>query len=234
MLDHVLTIAYKELREIITNLGLLFSGVFFCGWFSIMAGLGISGRPIERAGEVDNALFYMGALIGLFVAYIYSGQTYLREKQSGIVETLLCAPVSLRSIWLGKALGVATPSWLLSLLSVGAIIVIASHRLGQTLFPAGTVFFHLLVVVPMFIVAAVALMGFAQLMLGMRENMVINMLTILLLFGALAIARMVVEKAQLVTWPAVLGLLMASVVLLLSTSMLGRFLSRERIVRTIS
>jgi UPF0716 family protein affecting phage T7 exclusion len=71
-------------------------------------------------------------------------------------------------------------------------------------------------------------------MLGMRENMVINMLTILLLFGALAIARMVVEKAQLVTWPAVLGLLMASVVLLLSTSMLGRFLSRERIVRTIS
>ena len=118
--------------------------------------------------------------------------------------------------------------------TLGGIIVIASHRLGQTLFPAGTVFFHLLVVVPMFIVAAGALMGFAQLMLGMRENMVINMLTILLLFGALAIARMVVEKAQLVTWPAVLGLLMASVVLLLSTSMLGRFLSRERIVRTIS
>lgn len=234
MLDHVLTIALKELREIVTNRGLLFSGVFFCGWFSIMTGLGIGGQPVERAVEVDNALFYMGALIGLFVGYIYSGQTYLREKQSGIVETLLCAPVSLRSIWIGKALGVALPSWVLAMLSAWAIVAIAGQRLGQALVPGTTVLVHLLIVVPVFIVAAVALMGFAQLMLGMRENMIINMLTIMVLFAALAITRMVVEEANLVTWPAVLGLLLISVALLLITAVLGRFLSRERIVRTIS
>ena len=37
--DHVVTIASKELREIITNRGLLFSGIFFAGWFSIMTGI---------------------------------------------------------------------------------------------------------------------------------------------------------------------------------------------------
>jgi len=199
-----------------------------------MTGLGIGGQPVEGAVEVDNALFYMGALIGLFVGYIYSGQTYLREKQSGIVETLLCAPVSLRSIWIGKALGVALPSWLLSVMSAAAIVIIAGQRLNQPMVPGTTVLVHLLVVVPFFIVAAVALMGFAQLMLGMRENMIINMLTIMVLFGALAITRMVVEEAHLVTWRAVLGLLFLSIVLLMITSLLGRFLSRERIVRTIS
>ncbi len=232
--DQVLTIAHKELREIVTNRGLLFSGVFFAGWFSLMTGMGVTGEDISRGAELDNSLFYMGALIGLFVGYIYSGQTYLREKQTGIVETLLCSPVSLRSIWIGKALGVALPSWLLSLLSAALIVLVVNYRSTETIMPGATVLLHMLLVVPAFIVAAVALMGFSQLMLGMRENMVVNMLTIMVLFGALAATRVVVEEAQLVTWTAVTGLLSASLGLLLLTSLLGRFLSRERIVRTIS
>ncbi|MGD9496439.1 MAG: hypothetical protein AB7Y46_09015 [Armatimonadota bacterium] len=232
-LDAIATIAAKEVREIATNRGLLFSGIFFAGWFSVMTGLGVTGEDISRASELENSLFYMCALIGLFVGYIYSGQTYLREKQTGIVETLLCAPVSLRSIWIGKALGVTLPAWVLSLLAALAMTLIANARTDQTLMPGLTVLVHLLVVVPVFIVAAVALMGFSQLMLGMRENVIINMFTIMVLFGALATTRMVVEEAELVTWGAVMGLFGASVALLLVTSVLGRFLSRERIVRTI-
>jgi ABC-2 type transport system permease protein len=227
-------IAHKEIREILTNRGLAFSGVFFATWFSIMAGLGITEENITQQAQLNNSLFYMGALIGLFVGYIYSGQTYLREKQSGIVETLLCSPVSLRSIWIGKALGVAVPSTVLSLLAAAAITMIASYRSTQTLIPSVTVFVHLVVVVPIFIVAAVALMGFAQLMLGMRENMVVNMLTIMLLFGALAATRIIVEHAQFVTWLAVGALGGASLALLAITWALGGLLSRERIVRTIS
>jgi hypothetical protein len=41
-LTHVGIIAHKEIREILTNKGLVFSGVFFAMWFSIMAGLGIT------------------------------------------------------------------------------------------------------------------------------------------------------------------------------------------------
>jgi len=229
-IDHVVTIARKELREIATNRGLLFSGVFFAGWFSVMTAMGVTGQHISRATELDNSLFYMGALIGLFVGYIYSGQTYLREKQTGIVETLLCAPVSLRSIWIGKALGVALPSWILSLMSAFTIVLIVNHQSAEPMMPGATVLVHLLVVVPAFIVAAVALMGFSQLMLGMRENMIVNMLTIMILFGALATTRLVVEEAELVTWGAVAGLLGGSLCLLLITWLLGRFLSRERIL----
>jgi len=127
-LDHIAIIARKEIREILTNKGLAFSGIFFATWFSIMAGLGITEQNITQHTQLNNSLFYMGALIGLFVGYIYSGQTYLREKQTGIVETLLCSPVSLRSIWIGKALGVALPSTALALLSAAAITLIADQR----------------------------------------------------------------------------------------------------------
>jgi len=233
-LEQILTIAHKEVREILTNKGLVFSGIFFAAWFSIMTGMGIMEEETGRQAQLNNSLFYMGALIGLFVGYIYSGQTYLREKQSGIVETLLCAPVSLRSIWIGKALGVALPSYLLSLLAAVTITLVAGARSAEALHPSTTVVFHLVVVMPIFITAAVALMGFAQLMLGMRENMVVNMLTIMILFAALAATRLIVEDAEFVTWLAVGGLAGASIALLVITSLLGRFLSRERIVRTIS
>ena len=233
-LDQVFTIARKEILEILTNKGLAFSGVFFAGWFSIMTGLGVAEAGITGVGQLNNSLFYMGALIGLFVGYIYSGQTYLREKQSGIVETLLCAPVSLRRIWLGKAIGVAAPSTFLSWLSAIAITLIANHRSPVEMVPGPPVIVHLLVAVPIFIVAAVALMGFGQLMLGMRENMVVNMATIMVLFGALAATRLIVEEAEFVTWGAVGGIALASTALLLVISFLGRYLSRERIVRTIS
>lgn len=233
-LDHIAIIARKEIREILTNKGLAFSGIFFATWFSIMAGLGITEQEITQYAQLNNSLFYMGALIGLFVGYIYSGQTYLREKQTGIVETLLCSPVSLRSIWIGKALGVALPSTALAILSAAAITLIADQRASGVLVPSVTVIVHLLVVVPIFIIAAVALMGFAQLMLGMRENMIVNMLTIMLLFGALAATRLIVEEAEFVTWTAVGALAVASLALLAITWALGGLLSRERIIRTIS
>ncbi|HCA46065.1 MAG TPA: hypothetical protein DEP45_01540 [Armatimonadetes bacterium] len=232
--EHVRIIAAKEIREIVTNKGLAFSGIFFATWFSIMAGLGVADERITGEAQLNNSLFYMGALIGLFVGYIYSGQTYLREKQSGIVETLLCAPVSLRSLWIGKAVGVAVPSTILALLAAAGITLIAGQRLPQFIIPSITVIVHMTIVVPIFVIAAVALMGFAQLMLGMRENMIVNMLTIMLLFGALAMTRLIVEEAEFVTWTAVGALAGASLALLAITWALGGLLSRERIVRTIS
>lgn len=232
-LEHLVTIARKEIGEIITNRGLLFSGIFFAAWFSIMTGMGLIGEEETLYKQFSNSLFYMSSMIGLFIGYVYSGQTFLREKQTGIVETLLCAPVSLRTIWLGKALGVAFPSWVLAVIAAGVITVMTNHSSPETLAPGAPVIVHLLVALPLFITAAVALIGFGQLMLGMRENMLVNMLTIMVLFGALAATRIVLESNLLVTWAAVAALGAASAILLAVTTLLGRFLSRERIVRTI-
>ena len=71
-------------------------------------------------------------------------------------------------------------------------------------------------------------------MLGMRENVVVNMASITVLLAALALTRMIVDDQSLVSWGAVAWLLVGSVVLLAVTAWLGRFLSKERIVTSIS
>jgi len=234
-LSQLWTITIKEAREIVTNRILLVSGLFFAVWFSLMAGLGIGNdRSLSAAVQLNNALFYTGALIGVFIGYIYSGQTYLREKHSGIVETLLCAPVSLRTIWAGKALGVVGPSWVMALLAGGVMVWVGNTRTQELVLPGAAVVVHMLVVVPVFIVAAVGLIGFAQLMLGMRENVVVNMASITVLLAALALTRMIVDEQSLVSWGAVGWLLGGSVLLLAVTAWLGRFLSKERIVTSIT
>ena len=51
---------------------------------------------LTPAVQLNNSLFYTGALIGVFISYIYSGQTYLR------------------TLWIGKALGVVGPSYVMA------------------------------------------------------------------------------------------------------------------------
>lgn len=229
------TITLKEAREIVSNRILLVSGLFFSVWFSAMAGLGIAtGQSESAVVQLNNSLFYTGALIGVFIGYIYSGQTYLREKHTGVVETLLCAPVSLRVIWAGKALGVVGPSYVMTLLAAAVMVWVGNSRNPETVLPGLPVVVHLLFVVPIFVVAAVGLIGFAQLMLGMRENIMVNMAAITVLLAALALTRMVVDDKSLVSWGAVGWLLGGSLVLLALTAWLGRFLSKERIVTSIS
>jgi ABC-2 type transport system permease protein len=230
----LITIVRKEAREIVTNRILFVSGMFFAVWFAAMAALGVGqSAELTLAVQLNNSLFYTGALIGVFISYIYSGQTYLREKFSGIVETLLCAPVSLRTLWIGKALGVVGPSYVMALVAGGVMVAMANSRTEELIVPGAAVIVHMLVVVPVFIAAAVGLIGFAQLMLGMRENVVVNMGSITVLLAALAITRMIVDDKSLVSWSAVGWLFAGSLLLLGATAYLGRFLSKERIVTGI-
>ena len=114
------------------------------------------------------------------------------------------------------------------------MVAMANSRSDELILPGPAVTVHMLVVVPVFIAAAVGLIGFAQLMLGMRENVVVNMASITVLLAALAITRMIVDDRSLVSWAAVGWLLVGSLLLLGATAYLGRFLSKERIVTGIA
>ncbi len=47
---------------------------------------------------IDNTLFSVAMLSGVFVGFSFSGSIFLREKREKIIETLLCTPLSLKSI----------------------------------------------------------------------------------------------------------------------------------------
>ena len=230
-MNKILVVAKKEMKELINNKRTFITGVFFALWFSVFTSLAIKGVD-SPAAFLNNLVFYLALTIGVFIGYIFSGQVFLREKREKIIETLLCTPLSLRSIWLGKVMGVTLPAHLVSILTVALVIAISNVLSPSLLFPSATVLFHLLVVVPTFIAFAAGLMGFCQFLLGMRENQIINLLIFVALFGALTLTTKI--TGFVVSWMTVGVLLIVAVFLLALITYLSKYLSKEKIVTSIS
>ncbi|GAI47910.1 unnamed protein product, partial [marine sediment metagenome] len=79
-----------------------------------------------------------------------------------VIETLLCAPVNLRQIWLGKVLGITTIAYLFSILTVLIILVVSNILSGSLLLPTVAILVHVLLVLPTLIAAFAGLLGFVQ------------------------------------------------------------------------
>jgi len=161
---------------------------------------------------------------------MFSGRVFLREKRERIIETLLCTPLSLKSIWFGKVVGVTIPAYLVSLLTAALITIVSNITLHSFLFPSVVILIHALVVVPVFITSVISLMGFCQFWFGMRENKIIGYLVML---GSLPVI-FPYNMSLVVSWVEVAVLLVMSVLLLAITTYLSRYLSKEKIVTTIS
>jgi len=229
-MNKILIVAKKEMKELISNKRTFIAGMFFALWFGLFTSLGIKGGG-SSAAYMNNSVFYLALTIGVFIGYIFSGQVFLREKREKIIETLLCTPLSLRAIWLGKVMGVTIPAYLVSLLTAALVIIISNVLSESILFPSAAVLLHLLVVVPAFIAFAIGLLGFCQFLPGMRENQIINLLIFVALFGALTLTTKI--GGFVVSWMTVGVLLLVAVLLLALISYLTRYLSKERIVTTI-
>lgn len=119
-MNGVFVIAKKEIRQLTHNTQLMVSSFVMAFVFGAISGPALiaTGGPGTGIG-IDTLLFTYGLMIGLLIGYILSGQTFLREKQDGTIETLLAGPLPIKEIWLGKVIGVLIPAYLLTLASTG-------------------------------------------------------------------------------------------------------------------
>ena len=227
-----LVVTRKEIKSITRNRGLLFAGMYIGSMFGILNM--ILG---EQVLAIDNTVFSVALLVGVFVGYSFSGSVFLREKREKIIETLLCTPLSLKSIWFGKVLGATIPAYLFSCLAVSLVITASSITEHTFLFPSTAILVHVLVVVPIFIAAAVSLIGFCQFLLGMRENRIIGFLVVLALlpfmYPSILGGLTQGDTNVAVSWLEVEICSTFAVLLLATTTFLSRYLSKEKIVMTI-
>ena len=233
-MNKIFTVARKETKGIVKTKSQMLVGIFFALWFSVMTAPVV--KTVEESAVFDqfnNLLFYFVLMLGIFMGYLFSGRVFFNEKREGIIETLLCTPLSLRQIWSGKVVGVTIPAYLISLLTAALITIIANIFSTSMLLPSPAIALHIFLVVPAFIAAAVGLLGFGHSLLGMRENQIINLLIFGALFGALAFTKNIMAGSFVVSWMAVGVLLLVAVLLLALISYLTRYLSKERIVTTI-
>ena len=230
-----LVVARKETKELMRTKSTMLIGLAFAFFFSLLYSLAvIKGKDSTSAISLDSSVFYLSAMVGLFIAYMSTGQIFLREKVDRVIETLMCAPVNLRQIWLGKVLGVTVTAYSLSFITALVIIVISSILSSSLLLPTTAILVHVLLVVPALIAAFTGLLGFVQFRLGMRESRILNFVIFAPLFAGLYGAGYVMGGSFAVSWIQVGFLFGGSVILLAVSAYLTRRLSKERIVTTIT
>jgi len=230
-----LVVARKETKELLSTKSTIFVGLAFILFFSFLNSLAvIKGKDTSSAVSLDSSVFYLSAMVGLFIAYMSTGQVFLREKADRVIETLMCTPVNLRQIWLGKVLGVTVAAYSLSFITALVIIVISSILSSSLLLPTTAILVHVLLVVPALIAAFTGLLGFVQFRLGMRESRILNFVIFAPLFAGLYGAGYVMGDSFAVSWIQVGFLFGISALLLAVSAYLTRRLSKERIVTTIT
>ncbi|MBT9439222.1 MAG: hypothetical protein GAS50_08515 [Desulfobacterales bacterium] len=233
-ISKIFIVAKKEMMGIIKTKSQMLVGLFFALWFSVMTAPVI--KTVEESVVFDtynNLMFYFVLMLGIFTAFIFSPKVFFNEKREGNIETLLCTPLSLRQIWSGKVVGVTIVAYLIALLAAALMTIIANIFSTSMLLPSPAIFLHIVLVVPAFISVAVGLLGFGHLLLGMRENQIINISIFIVIFFALSLTKNVIGVGFAVSWIEVGVLLMVAVLLLALISYLTRYLSKERIVTTI-
>ncbi|NLA38045.1 MAG: ABC transporter permease subunit [Methanomicrobiales archaeon] len=223
-------IAGREIRLAFRNRAVLITGFIFAIWFPVMSAFGIAAGASGDAGILAGGIAAITLPVGVFMGYIFCADAFLREKRDGTIETLLCTPISLRRLWEGKAVGVAVPAYLATLLSASVTIAVVSSLTGARIVIEPLLLLHITVVIPVWIIAAAGLIGAAQLALGMRENQILGFV---LIFGFIFLIIGLQEAAPGLS-PMAEGILAAAGIALVA---LARFIAgrvtKERIVLTI-
>ncbi|HOI57928.1 MULTISPECIES: ABC transporter permease subunit [unclassified Methanoculleus] len=226
-------IAGREMRVALRNRSILISGLIFAIWLPVMSAMGIAAGAGEEVTTLAGSIAAVTLPVGVFMGYIFCADAFLREKRDGTIETLLCTPVSLRCLWEGKAVGVAVPAYLTTLLSAAVTAAAVTGLTGAPVAAEPLLLAHLAVVVPVWIAAAAGLIGAAQLALGMRENQILGFV---LIFGFVFLIiglQQVVPGGPGISATTEAVLAAAGVALLALARVIAGKVTKERIVRTI-
>ncbi|MDD4127599.1 MAG: ABC transporter permease subunit, partial [Methanomicrobium sp.] len=173
--------------QILKNKSLIIGMIFFMGIFGSITSFGtimsiVNDGQGNIAASLGTLIMYVVLVMGVFTGYFFSAQAFLREKTEGTIETMLCSPLSLKDIWLGKVIGVTIPAYAVTILIAAILIAISNIEADIVFLPSPAMILYFIIVVPVYIGCAVGLLGFVQLLLGMKENQIIN---IIMIFGFL-------------------------------------------------
>jgi len=215
-------VVWREFKETLRDKSLLSSV------FSVLAFLGmLSTTTVKLPVSAESIVFYMAPCLGIIVGFGLSFR-FVREKQEGAVETLLCTPLTLRELWLGKVVSLTVPSYIVSVASTLALISLRGYTVNAL------IVVYLAMVVPVVIASAIGLLGFLYYILGMRQVRTLNYIVFFTLFATLYLVVRRLASPTILTWCSASIILTLSLVIFGVTFYLITHLSKERIVTTIS
>ena len=226
---------WKELRELAGSKSAIVMGAVFALAFGLMYSLRIDPHSeISLAVSLGSLLFFLTTILGAFLGYAYTGQVFLREKMEAVIETLLCGPINVRDIWLGKTLAITALAQVFAILGGVQCSLVVSYRSGSVGVPGGAVILYVIVVLPLLVACFVGALGFSQLMLGMKESRIVSFVVFAPLFALLYGVGYSLPGSLDVTWFHVLSIGAGVMVVLTGLAYVSGRIRIERIVTTLS
>ncbi len=228
------TIVRKELEQQLAAKSSLAVGALLSIFFGFSYSQR-SGTITAQSSFLSNGLvFYLSLSLTVFLSYSLTTQAFIREKTDRVIETLLCSPTNLRELWLGKVLAAAIPVFVIVLLGIATLLAVLAGQNGRFIAPGGPTILYIFTGLPMLILAALGIVSFVQFMLGMRENRIINLIIFLPIFILVFGVGFSYGGRMDLGWTTSFLILALVIVLFSVTFYLTRFLSKERIVTSIT
>lgn len=168
---------------------------------------------------------YTPLIIGLMIGFSLSNNI-VREKREGVIETILCSPMKLKELWLGKTLSISIISTIITILSTYAILSLNNYRLNFT------TIFYILITIPLFILASIGLLSLIYFYLGMRQIQIVNYI----LFMGIFLILFTVFKINViseVTWRTISIITLFSTVTFIATFLMINYVDVEKLILTI-
>lgn len=240
-----LAIVKKDLKDTFRSRSLYVSlgiaAFIFVMWSGDLAkmveALADEGIPIPRAVStlqpmVNSLTLLLSFSLTIFFGMYINSYAIIMEKAKRSLESLLCTPVSLHRIWLGKAVAIFLPSTVmglgitfLGLLGLDAAVI--APKLGAHVVSTGAPLAAALVGVPAVVFPIVLVLVGAQLLLGNVRW--VNIIFLALIFtSGYGFSRSLSLGPD--SWTIVGVLLGIAAVLLLLAIALARFLTPERVI----
>ena len=225
-------VAKREIVALLRNRRNLFSIFTFVVVWSVISLPRIMGR-IGTGGGFENSLFFFSTLLCIYIAFVLSSQAFLVEKRDGRIGTLLCTPLTVRAYCLGKVIGVTVPAFGIGITVSALLSAVLGSWFGVITFPGLPLILYILCVLPVITAACTGILGFIQLLLGMRQNRIVNIVVLMLIFGSLGAVIPLTGDAPLLRWPVLSLLFAAALVLLFIAGHITRFIRKEKIITSI-
>ena len=242
----VTVIMKKDLRETLRTKAFYGSiGIVIFVLVALAAGLGRNidavieqeTAPAEVASAIQPLMgttaFTLSLMLMLLFCMYTNAYALTMEKVKRSIESLLCTPLSLRQICLGKSLTVFLPSVILGLLfTFGGIVGInqffIAPKLGHFVMPGAAPIVAILIIVPLIVFFFASLMIALQLIITNIHwiNAALIGLVVAIMFGL----SPPVLKFGSASWSIVFVSLGVAAALALVTIYLSRLVTKERIV----
>ncbi len=241
-MHQVIIIARKDIREALRSKSTYFYLLFlFFVVFPYLDGARsvISHLAVQKTTSIEivpalkmflnNLVHTLPLVLTMLFCSFLSTYAVVMDKTKRTLESLLATPASLKQIWLGKSLAVAIPSviitFLFSFLALVVInLVVIVPQAGVFIWPDGLSLVTGLVIVPVMAFFVVCIVSFLQLI--MTNPRIANFAFIGIFLGFYFTT--ITELTAL--WDFSLIYLAATVILAVTTLLLGRWLNKDRVV----